>query len=221
MSTTASLDSFIDKWRQRWPEWGLAAVFVPAALRGRLAAWQALQQELHEAAWGGQDPTPGLAKLAWWQEELRGWSRGARRHPLGDALQKLDAQWDALGRALAALPATRDPADPRADHTALRTFAVGVLACDSDLFGAPEPAPETVDAMVEALRVERALVQGDLAMAQQLAPALARLQARPLSRPRRLHLALLGERLRQLGRGGAVRVAPLRTLRAAWRAARG
>ena len=100
MSDSASLDSFVDKWRQRWPEWGLASVFVPAAQRGRLSAWLALLQELREAAWGGGDPTPGLAKLAWWQEELRGWEKGARRHPLGAVLQPRQAPWRALGLAL-------------------------------------------------------------------------------------------------------------------------
>ena len=61
-----SLDSFLDKWRTRWPEWAVAQAFVPPAQRDIALAWAALQQELTDAAWGGSDPRPGEAKLAWW-----------------------------------------------------------------------------------------------------------------------------------------------------------
>jgi len=225
MSDSAPLDGFVDKWRQRWPEWGLASVFVPSAQRARLSAWLALLQELREAAWGGGDPTPGLAKLAWWQEELRGWAKGARRHPLGEALQKFDAHWDALGRSLAALPGTRAASVAREDQASLRTFATGVLACESDLFGGGEPRPGDVDGVVEALRVERALAQGDLEAAVRLLPALEAAGGASLSRPRRLQQAIVRERVRLAARDdhddGRGRVTPLRLLFAAWRAARG
>ena len=69
--------SFVEKWRARWPEWEFGMVFVPVAQRPLAEAWLSLLNELAEAAWGGDDPTPGLAKLAWWQEELGGWSKGA------------------------------------------------------------------------------------------------------------------------------------------------
>jgi len=224
MNEPASIDSFVDKWRRRWPEWGLASVFVPSAQRARLSAWLTLLQELREAAWGGSDPTPGLAKLAWWQEELRGWARGARRHPLGEVLQKLDAHWDALGRSLAVLPGTRAPADARQDQAALRTFAAGVLACESDLFGGGEPGTGDVDGVVEALRVERALVQGGLDAAVRLLPALEAASGASLTRPRRLQQAIVRERVRLAARDrradGRGRIAPLRLLLAAWRAAR-
>ena len=223
MSDSASLDSFIDKWRQRWPEWGLASVFVPATQRATLSAWLALLQELREAAWGGGDPTPGLAKLAWWQEELRGWAKGARRHPLGEALQKLDAHWDALGRSLAALPGTRAPSDAREDQALLRTFATGMLACESDLFGGGEPRPGDVDHAVDLLRAERAFVQGDAEAAARLLPALETARGASLTRPRRLQQAIVRERLRLAARdpGERGRIPPLRLLFAAWRAARG
>src|SRR5690606_16032242 len=124
-----SLDSFIDKWRARWPEWGIAEAFLARPLRTPVAAWFSLLQELHDAAWAGAEPAPGLAKLAWWQEELRGWSRGARRHPLGEALQRLDADWDALGQALARLPATREPLTPGDGARALPAVAAGAPPC--------------------------------------------------------------------------------------------
>src|SRR3546814_2770338 len=76
-------DEFTAKWRTRWPEWSIGVVFLPGAQRETAFAWFALVQELTDAAWSGADATPGLAKLAWWNEELQGWAKGARRHPLG------------------------------------------------------------------------------------------------------------------------------------------
>lgn len=217
----ASLASFVDKWRGRWPEWSVLAVFTPAAQQPLLGAWFSLLQELRDAAWAGSDPTPGLAKLAWWQEELVGWGRGARRHPLGEALQRQPAPWDGLGRALAGLPSTRAGAAGEAEAGALARYAEAVLACEQALFGGPAPDPAGVAATVAALRAERALTQGD----REAASALQARPGRPLhgaSRPRRLHHAILAQRLRLLAKdaGPTARTAPLRLLYAAWRAAR-
>ena len=93
MSDIDALQGFLGKWRARWPEWAIAETFIPEAQREVAQAWLALREEISEAAWGGQDPRPGDAKLGWWTEELMGWSRGARRHPLGQVLQKRAAPW--------------------------------------------------------------------------------------------------------------------------------
>ena len=215
--------SFVDKWRARWPEWGIARVFVPADQRDLAEHWFALLQEWTDAA-STNEPAPGLAKLAWWQEELRGWGRGARRHPLGEALQKLDADWDRFGRALAALPATRVPDVAREDQAALRTFASGVLACESDLFGGGEPAPADLDRVVDALRAERALVQGDPAAGARLLSSLEAARGGSLTRPRRLQTAIVRERVRGAAQDAAGPPRPAsawRLLWSAWRAARG
>ncbi len=215
---SASLDSFIDKWRQRWPEWGVMAVFVPQPQRATVAAWFALLQELRDAAWAGSDPAPGLAKLAWWQEELRGWSRGARRHPLGEALQKLDAPWGDLGGSLSVLPATRSPASQADDTMALEAFSHSLLACERSLFGGDVPTPRDVAAAVALLRGERALAQGDREGAAALAgPEVAM----AVSRPRRLQQAVVQGRLRQFASGqGQSRLPALRLLFTGWRVAR-
>lgn len=137
MSDDAALAGFIDKWRARWPEWQVARVFLPAAQRDVAAAWMALLQELTDAAWGGSDPTPGLAKLAWWQEELRGWGRGARRHPLGLVLQRMQAPWPGLAATLLDLQRTRaTPASAEAAFAGLASFAHAVAQCESALFAA-------------------------------------------------------------------------------------
>ncbi|TDK24940.1 phytoene/squalene synthase family protein [Luteimonas aestuarii] len=221
MNDSASLASFIDKWRQRWPEWALVAVFVPVAQRQRVAAWFALLQELRDAAWRGSDPAPGLAKLAWWQEELRGWSRGARRHPLGDTLQKLDAPWGVLASSLSALPATRRPASADDDASALESFASAVLACEAALFDGPAPTAEDIAALAACERIERALEQGETAPALPQVPPHGR--ATSMTGPRRLQRVVLRERLRMLAKhpSAPARMPALRLLFAGWRAARG
>src|SRR3546814_3540085 len=88
--------------------WSIGVVFLPGAQRETAFAWFALVQELTDAAWSGADATPGLAKLAWWNEELQGWAKGARRHPLGAVLQPLSAPWTPLAASLLSLQASRE-----------------------------------------------------------------------------------------------------------------
>ncbi|MGX9080248.1 hypothetical protein ACWTQY_30775, partial [Klebsiella pneumoniae] len=47
VSSTA-LDSFLDKWRSRWPEWSVAAPFVAEPQRDIAVAWFALLQEFDD-----------------------------------------------------------------------------------------------------------------------------------------------------------------------------
>jgi hypothetical protein len=206
--------SFIDKWHARWPEWSLATVFVPAAQRARVAPWFALLQELTDAAWGGSDPTPGLAKLAWWQDELLGWSKGARRHPLGGILQPLPAPWRDLAISLPALQATRArPAEAAPAAGAPPDFAAAVARCEAVLFDAPPGAGDT-GAVAASLAVEHALWHPETAPAHVAsAPAAA-----GASRPRAIHAALSTARLRRGRDAGAL--APLPAVLIAWRAAR-
>ena len=124
---------FIGKWRARWPEWAIAEVFLPASQREPAQAWFALLQELGDAAWGGEDPRPGEAKLAWWTEELEGWGRGARRHPLGQVLMARAASWAALAAALPTLHASRErPQDTTAAVGGIAPFAVAAAAVEAE-----------------------------------------------------------------------------------------
>ena len=213
--------SFIEKWRSRWPEWNVAEVFVPAARRPAVHAWFTLLQELYEAAWGGSDPTPGLAKLAWWHEELEGWEKGARRHPLGEVLQRQPAPWSRLGRALNVLPGTRG--QPAAEAAAaLAGLGSAVWACDAALVaedGREPAAPANADAPAVVLLGERALLAGaDADTAWLLEHWPSRL---PAAHVRRIHAALLRARLGALSRGQEPAALPgWRVLAMSWRAAR-
>ncbi len=210
MSERAAFDAFIDKWRARWPEWAMAEVFVPPAQRDAAIAWFALLQELADAAWRGDDPAPGLAKLAWWQEELRGWAKGARRHPLGLVLQPLSAPWQALAEAL---PVLRDRTLPhRGDEAlraALRPLGAAMAAVEGALFGGTRDP----DALSLWLVMAHAGVSSNA-----WAPDSAEDVMRDASRVRRLADALL--RLRFEGGAAGHPVSRWRTLIAAWRAAR-
>jgi hypothetical protein len=163
----ADVDDFLHKWRGRWPEWRIAQSFLAADHRLRAEAWFALLQEFTDAAWGGADPTPGIAKLGWWQEELRGWSKGARRHPLGIALQRVPAPWPALAVGLAGLQAARgdvlegriDGVDAAAQH--LRACADAIAACERVLFADVEPSTRESSQQVpsQAVPSQQALPQ--------------------------------------------------------------
>ncbi len=142
MSDHDALQGFLDKWRARWPEWRVAEAFVPMPERERAAAWLSLRDELGQAAWGGEDPRPGDAKLAWWAEELDGWARGRRRHPLGVLLQKVAAPWDTLAACLPALRASRErPAGLDAALFMLEPYAEALAGVSQHLFESQAPAP--------------------------------------------------------------------------------
>ncbi|MFP7721855.1 phytoene/squalene synthase family protein [Lysobacter sp. A3-1-A15] len=230
-----ALEAFTGKWRQRWPEWTLAEVFLSAPQRPLALAWAALQQELCDAAWGGSDARPGEAKLAWWAEELAGWGRGMRRHPLGAVLQARATAWPTLAASLPTLAASRGrPGDPAEAANALKSFAHAITLVDAELFGSEGPAgPGTEDIRVALACLQQArFQQGDdghvpssLGRAWD-ADARARWAALLLAdwppmhgpRPRRLWATLAHLRLE---RGDGVSPAPAwRVVWHAWRAAR-
>jgi hypothetical protein len=199
---------FIAKWRARWPEWALAMPFIAEPMRPRAQAWLALLQEFTDAAWAGREPAPGLAKLAWWQDELGGWERGARRHPLGRVLQPVPAPWRMLGHALPSLRALRpgEEAGPGEDGGA--AWAAAVAACEAVLFDGRDDA-DAVSAVAASFAAGQVLAGGD-------ATTLPAVAARPGTRIRGIQQALARARLRRPGRP----VPPWRAVLAAWRGAR-
>ena len=223
----ADLSDFLSKWRGRWPEWRIAQVFVVESQRDIAEAWFALLQEWTDAAWAGDDPTPGFAKLAWWQDELMGWSKGARRHPLGRVLQKQSAQWAALAAALPTLQAVREPlrawSAPQTLITPLQPFTAAIADIERALFS-PDSAA-VADAF--ALLAAHALWHRDEAMAAAQAKAWAQqlvstAPQRAGSRPRRIHDALTHARLGRAAAAGEVSaLSPATALWRSWRAAKG
>lgn len=234
MSDEAALEAFLDKWRARWPEWRIAEVFVPARERAKTLAWLALRQELADAAWEGADPLPGAAKLTWWNDELRGWAQGRRRHPLGLALQRVAAPWDALADALPVLEAAREAPLQTGDgvaslHATLAPFATAAsavsvaIAIDADQAAAPAAGETPGNAVAAALSAMRSLArEGDPGAAKALLDAWPSRHAG--TRADRIFAALACERLRALhaheGHGEDAAPSHWRTLWAAWRAGR-
>ena len=172
MDTDAAPADFIAKWRGHWPEWSVAEAFVAEDQREVAAAWFALRHELTEAAWADGDPRPGEAKLAWWREELLGWSRNRRRHPLGVVLQKQPVPWILLADSVPALFASRGPApDPEQAAIRLEPFAEGVAGIGATLFAdaaQPPPSPPPPRSVVYGLLAERLLRQGQAAVPESI-----------------------------------------------------
>jgi phytoene/squalene synthetase len=223
----AELQACLDKWRGRWPEWRIAQAFIDPSQRETAEAWFALLQEWTDAAWAGDDPTPGFAKLGWWQEELIGWSKGARRHPLGSILQKRSAGWATLAAELAALRALREPlrawAEPEALLPQMQTLCSAIADCEQELFAAQSVAAGDAFALLAAHvlwhREEAVDAHRAVAWTQRLA-ATALLRAS--ARPRRIHDALTRARLRRIAAdGGIPALSPMAALWHSWRAARG
>lgn len=238
MSDQQALSGFLDKWRARWPEWSVAEVFIAPAQRDVAVAWFALLQELLDAAWTGSDPTPGQAKLAWWAEELQGWSQGRRRHPLGIALQRRPAPWASLAATLPALQATREPADD-ADlaFAALRPVAAcmdEVMQALSAFGGADQPTDAAAGLLAQHLMLlgdaavplrirARAKTNGGDASARAWANGLLQRWPSPFgARTQRIFMVLLRERMRRFAGGGdlAQPLPRMTALWSAWRAAR-
>jgi len=239
MSEHEALDSFLDKWRARWPEWAVAQVFVPVPQRQGLLALSSLVQELTDAAWGGSDRRPGEAKLGWWMEELQGWTRGARRHPLGQLLQRQPAPWLDLAKALPGLLESRErPLDAVQAQAQLDEVAKAVAAIDAVLYPAGATAADvvtetTVQAALTSLLHQRLahhpgdaiplqfLAHGETDAASAWAHELAgrRLPGREVPRPRRLLAGLALARLRRAD--AAQPLSAPSALLTAWRAARG
>lgn len=209
MSDRDALAATLDSWRARWPEWQIAETFIDEASRDVAAAWFMLLGELCEAAWGGSDPTPGLAKLGWWQEELRGWAKGLRRHPLGLALQKLPVEWSAFADSLGML---RDRelvhADEAAAAGALRPFLAAVAVVERQLFGTAARDSDPLQ-LLRSLRIAVGL------------PVVAARLLRGGPRPRRVFDALAMARANAARKGDAIVLSRWRTLLLAWRAGRG
>lgn len=235
MTDSTALDSFLDKWRTRWPEWQVVEVFVPAGQRAVAVAWFALLQEFAEAMNIAGDPLPADAKLAWWGEELRDWQRQRSRHPLGRLLEPVRAPWFDLAETLPVLISLRERASDEAELFArVRPLAVALAQVEAVVFADSSAGEALVQALSAHWLAERLQAVGPEALplhdaaAQDAADAWARrlLQRWPErglgAVPRRLQSALARSRL-QRGSGAGEGVAPLSPARAlwlGWRAAR-
>lgn len=156
MSDSIALDTFLDKWRARWPEWSVADVFVAPGRRALAMAWFALLQEFEDILNVAGDPLPADAKLAWWSEELRSWAVQRSRHPLGRLLEPLPAPWPQLAEALPVLAEARArPADAAAAFAGLHAFGRAVAAVEAAVLGRA-PVPEHVVAQILAARLAEA-----------------------------------------------------------------
>ena len=235
MTDSTALENFLDKWRTRWPEWRVVEVFVPASQRRLAVAWFALLQEFTDAMNIAGDPLPADAKLAWWGEELRDWSKQRSRHPLGRVLEPNRAPWFELSEALPALIRLRErPQDSATAFQVVEPLAMAIAEVESALFGsaAGQALVLTISAQWLATRLDEA---GDAAIPvhfaaqadpSQQAWSQALLGQWPVRNdgaiPRKLWSALARSRLRRFSAAGEgyAPLSPVRALWLGWRAAR-
>lgn len=223
-SAAVDVEGFVAKWRGAWPEWPLVEGFVPAPQRALADAWQALQFEWQEAAWRGDEARPGEAKLLWWIEELEGWAKGVRRHPLGAVLQREAAPWREVARALPVLAASRTrPRDADDAREALSAFSAAVAEAERVLLPGGS-SPSAVTATWLHARLARHPQQavpvafGDDTRAWTRELLRRWPETRGITPARALLLGLAGGRL---ARGDAAApLPPWRALWAGWRSAR-
>lgn len=236
MSTSSALDSFLDKWRTRWPEWSVAEPFVAQEQRARAVAWFALLQELDDMLNVSGETLPSDAKLAWWGEELRSWSAQRSRHPLGRVLEPVRAPWAGLADRLPDLQEARTPTvDAAAAEQALAAYAEAVAAVEAVLFEdrPRHAAGRAVLLQTLAQRLQDAgvagipravLDQGEVSAASQrwAQQLLAKWPLRVAGpRPRRVLASLARARLAAQAAGKPIEATPVRTLLRVWWAARG
>ena len=236
MTDSTALDSFLDKWRTRWPEWRVVEVFVPASQRQMAVAWFALLQEFTDAMNIAGDPLPADAKLAWWGEELRDWNRQRSRHPLGRVLEPHRAPWFELAEALPTLIQLRDrPQDEESAFHAAMPLARAMAEAERVLFSAQPEQGDWAASIAAQLLATRLEAAGDAALPAGMANAgpesqsewAQRLLQRWPSRasgplPRRLAGALARSQLQRFKPGGesVATLPPPRALWLGWRAAR-
>lgn len=235
MSDSSALESFLGKWRSRWPEWAVAEVFVPVERRALVVAWFALLQEFEDAMNVTGDPLPADAKLAWWGQELKDWSGRRSRHPLGRVLEPHAAPWDALADALPALIDAREtPEDGDAALAQLLAYGKAAAEVEAVLLGGRTVSPDAMAVQVLAARLmavgATALPRhvkgaGDSNASQRMAQWKAALlehwpDQRTGARERRIHAGLSRMRLQRQGMPPRP-VSRVRLLFNAWWAARG
>ena len=231
MSDSAALESFLEKWRARWPEWAVAEIFVAPARRDIAVAWFALLQEFDDVLNVSGDPLPADAKLAWWSEELRGWASQRSRHPLGRRLEPVQAVWARLADALPSLAIARTrPADEAAAFAALAQYGDAVTAVEAAVLGKAPAQPAVIAQMLATRLAEAGSAavpggNGDSAALHDWAVTLQKAWQSPRhgARERRILSAYAHARLQRHARHGAPAPLPgqARLLFTGWRAARG
>lgn len=103
MDAGHSLDVFVQKWQQQWPELRVLDVFVPKQQLTICQAWQCLFFELHDCAFGLEHEAVREQKSLWWVHELHSMSANSARHPICQVLQNFSADYAQIAEPFLAI----------------------------------------------------------------------------------------------------------------------
>ena len=95
----------LQKWRDRWPQWAIADVFIAPAQRLTAQAWFSVLMEWEDLLNQPSEQPIIAIKLDWWQHELAQWATQRSSHPIAPLLMGLDAPWQLLAETLSDLTA--------------------------------------------------------------------------------------------------------------------
>jgi hypothetical protein len=103
MDASHSLDVFVQKWQQQWPELKVLDVFVSKQQLTLCHAWQCLFFELHDCAFSLEHDTVREQKSLWWVNELHSMSAKSARHPICQVLQNFSADFAQIAEPFLAI----------------------------------------------------------------------------------------------------------------------
>lgn len=103
MDAGHSLDVYVQKWQQLWPELKVLDVFVSKQQLTICQAWQCLFFELHDCAFSLEHETVREQKSLWWVNELHNISAKSARHPICQVLQNYSADYAQIAEPFLAI----------------------------------------------------------------------------------------------------------------------
>lgn len=103
MAAHESIDFYVQKWYQLWPESRIIDAFVPNQKLVLCHAWQSLFFELHECAFVLENAVVREQKSLWWANELQNMCTKTASHPIGKILQNFPADYARMAEPFLAI----------------------------------------------------------------------------------------------------------------------
>ncbi len=166
MDVGHSLDVYVQKWQQLWPELIVLDVFVSKQQLTICHAWQCLFFELHDCAFSLEHETVREQKSLWWVNELNNISTNSARHPICQVLQNFSADYAQIAEPFLAI-ANQTPI--RSSNTTqllqqIMPFAKAIASVECQLFkGHQATSIDAISVQLLLMRLPHGLLAFDRA----------------------------------------------------------